>query len=273
MMYLTRLDRHYIEASLKHGFMRSRNKFQTMVLRLASSGLQRLHDPIRSAEVGSRPAGQLCRLPGSSDRLLVVSAPRAETAGVHQQGDVQSWGGRAHTSAGCVQCLGGHSRRLSGRARRALRLPVHAAGGGRGSTLADGRGHPEPSLTSAAVAVPVFNIHCAAPGVVRGIVWRVGAACVAPPLPSVGAVGRFLAARLASLCCPLLVQPLAPVRPPSASADLVGFNSSTAMASTLVVPLQLVMLGADALFAMHSRLRQEVTGADTVPVAKCDTST
>jgi len=45
------------------------------------------------------------------------------------------------------------------------------------------------------------------------------------------------------------------------------------MASTLVVPLQLVMLGADALFAMHSRLRQEVSGADTVPVAKCDTST
>lgn len=45
------------------------------------------------------------------------------------------------------------------------------------------------------------------------------------------------------------------------------------MASTLVVPLQLVMLGVDALLAMHARLRQEVTGVDTVPVAKCDTST
>lgn len=45
------------------------------------------------------------------------------------------------------------------------------------------------------------------------------------------------------------------------------------MASTLAVPLQLVVLGADALFAMHARLRQEVTGPDAVPVAKCDTST
>lgn len=45
------------------------------------------------------------------------------------------------------------------------------------------------------------------------------------------------------------------------------------MASTLAVPLQLVLLGADALFAMHARLRLEVTGSDAVPVAKCDTST
>ncbi|KAK1858880.1 hypothetical protein I4F81_001480 [Pyropia yezoensis] len=43
------------------------------------------------------------------------------------------------------------------------------------------------------------------------------------------------------------------------------------MASTLTVPLQLVLLGADALFAMHARLRQEITGPDAVPVAKCDT--
>lgn len=45
------------------------------------------------------------------------------------------------------------------------------------------------------------------------------------------------------------------------------------MASTLAVPLQLVLLGADALFAMHARLRQEVIGPDAVPVARCDTST